>query len=105
MTSARSDQRVPAIQGNDMWVSQRIADGSGNVLDCDLEAGFRRATIRGEGGLFTDPLTFGFDVFTKSRWETSSTAGETSCLQGSDQLLHNILACVNVSNDRWRSTI
>lgn len=56
-----------------MWVSQRVADGSGNVLDRDLGAKDRRAIIRGAPP--TDPLTFGFEVFTKHRWENSSATG------------------------------
>lgn len=38
---------VPAVQGDDMWVSQRVADGSGNVLDCDLGAEVRKKIVRG----------------------------------------------------------
>ncbi len=77
----RLGSKLPAVQGNDMWVSQRVADGSRNVLNCDLRAGVRRAKIRGAPP--SDSLTFGFDVFTEHRWENSSAAGpsEPKCLE------------------------
>lgn len=94
-----SGVKLPAIQGNDMWVSQRVADGSGNVLDCDLGAEIRRAKIMGAPP--SDPLTFGFDDFTKHRWETSPAVGpsETQCLEGWHHVLHNVIACVDTAND------
>lgn len=38
---------VPAVQGDDVWVGQRVADGSGNVLDCDLGAEVRKKIVGG----------------------------------------------------------
>lgn len=50
-----------------MWVGQRVADGSGNVLDRDLGAEVRKKIIRAP----FHSLTFVFDAFTKSRWKDS----------------------------------
>lgn len=61
-----------------MWVSQRVADGSRNVLDRDLGAKVERTEMKAVPPC--DPATLGFDVFTKHRWESSSS--ETQCLQG-----------------------
>lgn len=47
--------KLPSVQCNDMWVSQRVADGSGNILDSDLRAEARRAMIRAAPP--SDPLT------------------------------------------------
>lgn len=65
-----------------MWISQGVADGSGNVLNRDLGAEVIRTKIRGAPP--SDPVTLGFDVFTKYRWENSSAISysETQCLQG-----------------------
>lgn len=54
---------VPAVQGDDVWVGQRVADGSGNVLDRDLGAEVRKKIVRGP----FYPLTSVFDAFSKSR--------------------------------------
>lgn len=91
--------KLPAIQGNDMWVCQRVADGSRNVLDRDLGTEVRRTKIRGAPPC--DLLTLGFDVFTKHRWENSSATGpsETQCLEGWHHVLHNVIACVDATND------
>lgn len=79
---SRLGGKLPAVQGNDMWVSQRVAAGSRNVLNRDLGTEVRRTKISGAPPC--DPLTLGFDVFTKHRWENASAMGpsETQCLEG-----------------------
>lgn len=64
-----------------MRVSQRVADGSRKVLDRDLGLEVTSAAIRTAPS--PDPVTFGFDVFTKHRWGNSSAVSplETLCLE------------------------
>lgn len=58
-------ETVPAIQREDVRVGQRVADGGGNILHCDLGAEVRRVLIRESLRPLTC-LTFSFEVY---RWE------------------------------------
>lgn len=64
---ATRTETVPAVQREDMWVGQCVADGGGNILHHDLGAEVRRVLIRDALGPLTC-LTFSFEVYTKHRW-------------------------------------